>query len=356
VLLPVGMQCTAAGGSCFAAARQHNDAAGIRFAVSAVGSLFHWGGSGQGILWPSSSTNGYASSGMPIFAGLALDVPVALGVYDQFMLVGRPAPSLTRTGGLYRLEQRAWILPPLSGLVHPTTVRGVLIEEEVLAHDDLSGVIVMRLTFRNISDDVLVHRFASHIPAAPVTYTNAWIGFAIDPDIGSADDDWLSYDLDLDMVFAYDADFSESFAGPDAGSPGLLGMRVLEAPAGTSVMLNSWSVTGDWSAGSLTEENGYLILSGDASYEPDHAHPRIGHMPPDSRDVRMSVTAGPLTLAPGDEARIVVAIALAPPSSGTFTSGTVMAPGDPIDTGRPLYGVAANLRARMSAAETMPES
>jgi hypothetical protein len=356
VLLPVGMQCTSASGSCFTAARQHNDAAGVRFAVSAVGSLFHWGGSGQGIVWPSSSTNSYATAGMPIFAGLAEDVPVALGVYDQFMLVGRPAPSVTRSDGLYRLEQQAWVLTPQSGLIRANTVRGILIAEEVLAHDDISGVIVMRLTFRNISDDVLVHRFAPHMSAAPVTYTNAWIGFAIDPDIGSAGDDWLSYDLDLDMVFAYDSDFNESFTGADAGSPALLGMSVLEAPAGTTVLLNSWSVTGDWSAGSLSEEVGYRILTGAAGYEPDHAHPRIGHMPPGSRDVRMSVSAGPLTLAPGDEARIVVAIALAPPDGGTFTSGTVMTPGDPLDPERPLYGVAANLRARMTAAANLPES
>jgi hypothetical protein len=33
-----------------------------------------------------------------------------------------------------------------------------------------------------------------------------------------------------------------------------------------------------------------------------------------------------------------------------------MTPGDPLDTGRPLYGVAANLRARMTAAANLPES
>jgi hypothetical protein len=70
----------------------------------------------------------------------------------------------------------------------------------------------------------------------------------------------------------------------------------------------------------------------------------------------MAVSAGPLTLEPGDEALIVIAIALAPPNAGTFSSGTVMSPGDPLDTGRPLYAAAANLRGRMIAAETLPSN
>jgi hypothetical protein len=73
-------------------------------------------------------------------------------------------------------------------------------------------------------------------------------------------------------------------------------------------------------------------------------------MPPTTGDVRMSVTAGPLTLAPGDEARIVIAVAIAPPVGGTFTSGVVMQPGDPFDTSRPLYLTAADLRAKINAA------
>jgi hypothetical protein len=354
--LPVGLQCLTETGTCVTGARTQHDAAGIRLAASARGSLFHWGGSGQGIIWPTATTNSFASSGMPLFAGLAHDVPVALGMYDQFMLVGRPVPRVTRNGGAFRLEQETWVLPPLAGAVRPTTVRGLLIEQEVLAHDDVSGVIVVRLNFRNISDDPLVHRFAPHIPTEPVTYSNAYIGFALDPDIGAAGDDWLSYDLDLDMVFAYDADFAESTFGADAGSPALIGMRVLEAPAGTTVLLDSWSSTGDWSAGSLSEVNGYRILTGEASYAPDHQHPQIGHLPPGSREVRMAVSAGPLTLEPGDEALIVIAIALAPPNAGTFSSGTVMSPGDPLDTGRPLYAAAANLRGRMIAAETLPSN
>ncbi|MGH7446422.1 MAG: PEGA domain-containing protein [Longimicrobiales bacterium] len=351
VHLPLGMQCLNTIGSCFSAARRHRTTGGLTFASSAVGSLFQWGGSGQGLLWPASTTNSYASAGMPVFAALADEVPVALGVYDQSMLAGLPAPRVTQTDGSFRLEQRAWVVPPPSGLVRPATVRGILIEEEVMGRDSVNGVLVVRLTFRNVSDDTLVHRYAPHIPAGAVTYTDAWIGFALDPDIGNASDDWLSYDVDLNMVFAYDSNFSESFVGPDAAAPGLLGLRVLDAPAGTSVLLNSWPTAGDWSAATATEQAGYGMLTGSEIYPPQHEHPQLGYMPPQSSDIRMSVTAGPLTLQPGDEARIVIAIAVAPPAGQTFTSGTTVPPGDPLDTDRAIHRIAANLRARMIAAE-----
>lgn len=350
--LPLGVQCVTSGGTCFQAARRHRQGGGIRFASSAVGSLFHWGGSGSGIMWPGSGQNSYASSGMPVFAALADGDTVSLGMYDQSMLVGRPAPSTSTEAGEFRLEQHAWILPPPSSLVRPTTVRGILIEEEVIARDDVDGVLIVRLTFRNVSDDPLVHRFAPHTPAAPVTYTEAWIGLALDADIGTAGDDWLSYDVGTSMVFAYDSDFLAPFTGSDANAPGLIGMSVLEAPAGTSVMLNSWYNDFDWSAGRPGEQAGYGVLSGTREFGPEHPHPQIGHLPAVPGDLRMSVTAGPLTLAPGDEAQIVIAVAIASPAD-PFTTGEPLDPGDPLDDTRAINQVAANLYARILAAESI---
>jgi hypothetical protein len=353
VEVPVGMQCLTPGGGCFLGARRHHEAAGMRFASSAVGTLFYWGGSGGGIIWPASTQNSYASSGMPLFAAREDGTPVSLGMYDQSMLVGLPAPRTMVDADSFRLEQQAWVLPPRTSLVDPATVRGIAIEQEIIGRTDVAGVIIMRLTFRNVSDEPMVHLFAPHIPVAPVTYTDAWIGFALDADIGNANDDWLSYDVDLDMVFAYDADFQANFTGQGAGEPALVGMRVLEAPAGAQVMLNAWTSGLDWNAGRPGEEFGYGMLSGTDVLDPEHDHERIGYLPPAASDVRMSVTAGPLTLAPGDAAEVVIALALAPPAAGTFTSGTTMAPGDPLDDRRPLAAVAAHLRERMIAAQGM---
>ena len=351
--LPLGIQCLTPGGACFQSARRYHEVGGLRFAASAVGSLFHWGGSGSGIFWPGSTQNSYASSGMPVFAANANGRAVALGMYDQSMLVGLPAPRATVNAEGLLLEQTAWVLPPRSSLIDPATVRGIAIEQEVIGRTALEDVIVMRLTFRNVSDDPMVHMWAPHIPADPVTYTDAWIGFALDADIGSASDDWLSYDVDMDMVFAYDGDFQANFTGLDAGRPGLVGLRVLEAPEGTAVMLNSWTSQMDWNAGRPGETFGYNMLSGTAVPSPEHAHERIGYMPTGMGDVRISVTAGPISLAPGESAQVLIAMAIAPPAEGTYTSGSVMAPGDPTDAGRPLAQAAANLRARMVTAGNM---
>src|SRR5690606_13435517 len=135
--------------------------------------------------------------------------------------------------------------------------------------DAVPGVLIVRLTYRNVSADTMVHRFSPHIPAPPVTYSDVWIGFTMDPDIGAPGDDWVSYDPELGMVFAYDEDFVETgFIGDGISAPGLVGLRVLSAPGGTSVLLNSWSLGNDWSAGTVTEEIGFGMLTGSAVYQP----------------------------------------------------------------------------------------
>jgi hypothetical protein len=76
-------------------------------------------------------------------------------------------------------------------------------------------------------------------------------------------------------------------------------------------------------------------------------------MPQDAADLRMMVTAGPVTLAPGDSAAVTVAVVLAQPAPGTFTSGTVLDPGNPTDDTRALVATAAPLRARAQAAAAL---
>jgi hypothetical protein len=361
--LPLALQCGTGTMACVTAARRYHDAGGLRFAASGTGSMFYATGTGQGVFYPAGTSNSYVSSGMPVIAARAStgDRPVANGVFDHHALAGRPIPLTTREGAAFGLTQQAWIAPPLNAALTANTVRAIEVRQQVIARDDVDGVLVVRVEFRNISDAPLIRAYAPHMPDGPVTYADAWIGYAIDADIGSAGDDWVSYDPAMDMVFTYDAHFSEAaFAGDAATAPGLVGLRVLRAPANTTVLLNSWRVcpsnqscsnAGDWVVGSLNEAKGHGMLSGSSVYAPAHADPRIGHLPPEPADLRMSVTAGPLTLAPGGSVEIVIALAIAPPRNGTFTSGSLASPGDPLDTGRALYQVAADLRDRMSAAE-----
>ena len=75
------------------------------------------------------------------------------------------------------------------------------------------------------------------------------------------------------------------------------------------------------------------------------------HRQLDQADVRMMVSAGPYALRPSEEVSIVVAVALAKPVPGTFTSNVQVGPGDPLVETRPIMLIAADLRAKLRAAE-----
>src|SRR5690606_32022619 len=137
--------------------------------------------------------------------------------------------------------------------------------------------------FRNITNQPLYRIVDPNVAASGITFSDAYVGLALDPDIGNADDDWLSYDESLPAVYAYDANFAEGGFGAQQGTPGLLGMRVLRAPAGAHAVLNGWANTGqfsfDWQAGDNTQFAGYGMLSGTGSYSPDHPGATVGHLP-----------------------------------------------------------------------------
>jgi hypothetical protein len=291
----------------------------------------------------------------PLFAGRWEGEPVATGLYDIANLVGRPAPAITTANNMFRLTQSAWVLPPrtATGLV---VARGLQVRERVLTTTGLEAVFLVELTFRNISDEPLYELVDPAIAALPgITWEDAFVGLGIDPDIGQSADDWLSYDPATSTVYAYDAAFSEPGFTTGQAAPALVGLRVLRAPEGTGVVLNGWirETGGDWNAGTTSQIAGFGMLSGTAAYSPDHPGAVVGHLPGNSGDVRMLAAVGPLRLAPGDSATVVLALALAPPVAGTFTSGSAVAPGNPDDPERPIHGVAAGLRERLSAAETL---
>jgi hypothetical protein len=345
-------------GGCIRSLTRFYASGDTRLATMPLGPLFHVEGQGEGIQWPSGTGNSYASVGSALFAGLAGSSrdTVALGPYDFLYLAGRPTPTVSE-GPTLLLRHSSWVLPP-PGQRLLSTVRGLSVDYSVLARAETSGTIIVRLVFRNITTDPVYRFIDPLVPAEGLTYHSAYVGFALDGDVGIADDDAISYVRDLDMVLTYDSDFLESsFSGGWATRPALLGLRLLERPAGTTVHLNSWPRGWDWEAGqAAVERAGWYWMSGTQTWLGNHADPRIGYAPQDPQDLRMSVSAGPLQLAPGDSAAITLAVVLAEPAPGTFTSGTRVSPGDPLDQTRPLTAIAAPLIARALAAESVAAS
>ena len=347
--------------TCLLSAARNRDLGRLRIATQANGALMLRVGQGDGLLWPLGSSNSYASVGMPLIAMVAAPRDtLAMGIYDYDYLAGRPEPlpAVTTSGTRSVFRQSTWIVPPTAVLVTGApTVRGIEVLEELTA-DANSDVVYIKLTFRNITDRASYRAADPLVPGGGLTFTQVYVGFGVDADVGIADDDFITYEPALDMVYAYDSNFQEQvFSTANAGAPALVGLRVVEKPANTNVVLNGWpsvfgSVSGDWSGGSVNEPAGFGILSGTRSFAPDHDGTQIGFTPATPGDYRMSVSAGPVTLAPGQETSITIALVMASPVAGEYTSGQAVAPGSPNDSNRNIRRIAATLieRARTAVA------
>ncbi|MFW6078531.1 MAG: PEGA domain-containing protein [Gemmatimonadota bacterium] len=353
---PLLLQCLSS--ACFEDSLEEHEPNDMRMVTSALGALLYTAGAGEGLRWPATTANNYVSIGAPVLAGIRSEVgdTVALGPYDLDYLVGRPAPSVETTNGRYTMTQTAWVLP--SGGSPAGTIRGIEIDQTLIGDAAVDGVVLLRLVYRNITNDPLYQVFDGTLEAAGETLESVYIGFVLDADVGTAtsevSDDRVSYLPDRDLALIYDGDLATSeFEGGWDVRPGVVGVRMLEAPEGTAVRMNGWPIEADWAAGSASEPTGLRWLSATQTVLSNHADERIGYAPETTDDYRASVSAGELTLAPGDSAAITVALLVAPPAEGTFTSGEDLEPGDPMDAERPLHEVLAELIDRADAAETL---
>ncbi len=322
----------------------------LRIATQANGSLFSYNYQTAGLYYPNNSANSYVAIGMPMIAMTsgARDT-LALGIYDSGYLAGRPAPEVTQNAERYAVKQTTWVVPPSAVIsTFAPTMRGIEVREELIGMNATSGVAFLKLTFENITHTATYHAVDPILPVGGLTFNNVYVGFALDADIGDAMDDMITYDPSLNMVYAYDMDFADAALSQSWSSrPALIGLRLLDAPVEAVKVLNAWRGDNDWHSGETSavigEKAGFGVLSGTRSPVPEMAGQQIGHTPIVAGDYRISVSAGPLSLAPGRSVSIMVAIIVAPPVPGTFTSGQNVDPGNPTVTDRAIARVAADL-------------
>lgn len=343
---------TCPGTFCPLSTARSRDLGRMRISTQANGSLFVKLGQGEGLLWPVGSSNSYASIGSPLIAMLSpTRDTLALGLYNTSYLAGRPEPLVDEGRSM---KQSTWIIPPRNLiLANVPTVRGIEIEEELIAAAD-SDVVFLKLTFRNITNRESYRAVDPVVPASGISFQNVYLGFGIDPDIGFADDDIVTYEPALDMVYAYDSNFFEEiFSTASTARPALVGLRLVAGPTGAVRSLNAWprtynTIAGDWYAGTASERNGFSMISGLRSLTPDHPGQQIGYVPSTPQDYRMSVGTGPVDLAPGEAVTITVAIIIAAPVAGEFVSGQVVQPGTPTAADRQIRRIAGTLLQRAS--------
>ncbi|NIR43900.1 MAG: PEGA domain-containing protein [Gemmatimonadetes bacterium] len=303
------------------------------------------------LIWPDAFGGSYAAGGRLLVAGI-LDSDAGDFVGDTISTlvyrdawIGRQPVSLESDPRIERMDLSYWSTAEF----HGESLLGLAVRETVVAADSggAEDVLFLQFEITNVSDEERYRRNYPSVPPGGYTYRSLHLGFALDADIGGATDDLGSADPDLGLTFMYDADFSDSDLGIYASSPALVGLLTVEPPAGAAERNRTfWRAQDDWDD-DLNRGFAWRLLAGRLGPgDPiaDHPDADLGYFPTASGDYRFVETHGPLTLAPGDTARLVVALLLAEPSAGTYSPGVFVDPGDPASATRLILSIAAELR------------
>ena len=323
--------------------------------------------------WPAGSGNEYvanlrvqvAARVGPEWSAFAGDTVASLVYQDTWL--GRSPVSVTGGAGDHQGSFRYWA-DPGPFVTRPLLV-GLEVAQDVVApaDSDLEDVIYFRFRITNVTADPRFQHWHPEVPATGITYTDLYAGMALDADIGGSSQP-IEFSDDVgtlvrdSVAFIYDLEFAADLTAPYDTAPPLVGLVIVEAPvAAARRPFTLWTIDTDWDnlAGTGDDDYGYgyralsaQLTATDPVQDCTGPGDDIGHCSDDPGDYRLALTAGPLTLAPGDSAVYTLALVFAEPVPGTFTSGTAIEPGLPTTAGRAIEAVADSLvaRARRAAA------
>ena len=148
---------------------------------------------------------------------VALGAPVVNGdgVAGNYNLAGGDRPEI-------RGHQTAfWVMNDVGGTHRSTGSKPIGLEVRVTAHAFRTGTDAL--------DQATVYRYTL-VKRGPGAFTDAWLGFSSDTDLGDASDDYVGSDTTLGLVYTYNADDLDG--GPDGygAAPPALGFRLLGGP------------------------------------------------------------------------------------------------------------------------------
>ncbi len=230
----------------------------------------------------------------------------------------------------------------------------------------MPNAILVRFDVTNVSATDDYRRVHPEEPAGGHTLNDVYLAPTFDPSIACGlsgcgtgeprDDNATLFESDS-LLVAWDQEFSvPEFGAGFATAPGLLGVRLVDGPAGTSAkaVLFDAGTTPDFVTPGV-EHATYNLLSGGRAGTvagcSDYAPAALVCSPETRSDIRIAWSVGPIaSLAPGQTTHVTIAILMASPVAGTFTSGTGVAPQNTSpqafdDTTRPIWSIAAKLRA-----------
>ncbi|NUQ19443.1 MAG: hypothetical protein HOQ09_00610 [Gemmatimonadaceae bacterium] len=231
----------------------------------------------------------------------------------------------------------------------------------------MPNAILVRFDVTNVSASADYRRVHPEEPATGHTLHDVYLAPTLAPTIacngatgcsaGEDRDDNATMISPDSLLVAWDQEFSvPEFSSGYATAPALLGLRLIEGPAGTSAkgVIFDGGITPDFLT-AANEHDSYRLLSagraGMVSGCSDYAPDAFVCAPETRSDIRMGWSVGPIaSLAPGESTHLTVAILFADPKSGSFVTGTSVAPGNTSaaafsDTTRAIWSISAKLRA-----------
>ncbi len=161
-------------------------------------------------------------------------------------------------------------------------------------------------SFRDMWDIAFISYTVENINPDQKTWENAYIGFAMDPDIGDPTNDLTGCFPDLNIGFAYSAAELTGLELDLEHPPGYVGIKFLEGPyvdpeTGAAKMSSFRRWGNDFAPNN--DDMRYELLSGE-TYDLEDSSPA---------DKRIFLSSGPFDLAYGESTRFVVAICFAWP-------------------------------------------
>ncbi|HWO88179.1 MAG TPA: hypothetical protein VNL98_03395 [Gemmatimonadales bacterium] len=193
------------------------------------------------------------------------------------------------------------------------------------------------------------------VPDTGFAWSQAYLAYAEDPDIGSAGQNYLNASLVFDLMMAWKSDFSEPtwsyppevFFTPFSPAPGFVATTFLTTPGGRGLTMTSNYTGGAPLPSPLGVARLWRSLSGnrlptDGSCQvPQPALRRFCFFTQVPTDARGHIATGPFTLPPGQAVTAVLAKLFAAPVA-TATQpfiGANMQPGLPLDGTRLQLGL-----------------
>ena len=336
---------------------------------------------GLGLTWPiddrNSSGNEYVSQAKLLVAATvgsevgATDAgrKIAMALYR----VGDYSPRRRLqvvAGDSSRYTNVAWtdvrhvpVFNFLRGQLDPTDRRTALFGLQVKATyflpQEFQDVLIVRYDVTNISTEPEYLRVHPDAPATGFTLRDIYLTPVVDADIGGAlsgeaDDDVATIFPAEGLAAAWDRELNVSYwSAPGRTAPGMVGLRILDTDAGTpkgvvfsSDTLDYLTIAREAEAYAILTAGRGAPLAGCSNFST--AFICAGEA---GSDVRIGYSVGPIAaLAPGEHRTLTVALLLATPTGGQFTSGQAVLPGntseaDVASTTKQSYLIAGNLRA-----------